>query len=399
MNFMPYPFERLRALLKDSKPQIEGLNLSIGEPGFSAPKSVIDSVKKNAELVRLYPTLQEDLIESQIRFVKQRFKLDLSPTQIIPTFGSREVLFNFPQFVFLENKKTSPVMAFPNPFYQIYEGAQIANNAQAIYMPLTEYNDFKPHLDTKDAKNVDMVILNSPNNPTGQALSLDELAKWVEMALKYDFILINDECYSEVWAKEPPASILQASIKVGNKDFKNVFAINSISKRLSSPGLRSGFIAGDSNILNRYKIFRTYLGISMPLTLQSAAAVAWDEGEYAEVIRKKFVKNLDIASEIFTNCNIFPYTFYLWLKVQDCNEIHLNERRLFNDELFCKELFEKSGHIALPGSYLGRNDGGIGYVRIALSKEPEIMRPALEEIKEFYDIFITNHACVNRKRF
>ncbi|MWV62099.1 succinyldiaminopimelate transaminase [Helicobacter saguini] len=396
MKFMPYPFERLRALLKDSTPKKEGLNLSIGEPGFKAPKSVIDSIKENAELTRFYPTLQEDLIESQIAFVKQRFKLDLSPANIIPTFGSREVLFNFPQFIFLENKKTSPLMAFPNPFYQIYEGAQIANNAQAIYMPLTEYNDYKPYLSDEDAKNVDMVILNSPNNPTGQALSVDELAEWVKMALKFDFILINDECYSEVWTKSAPASILQASIKVGNKDFKNVFAINSISKRLSAPGLRSGFIAGDSKILSSYKVFRTYLGISMPLTLQRAAASGWGDSKYAEIIRQKFAKNLEIASEIFTNCNIFPYTFYLWLKVQDCNEIHLNENQLFNDELFCKELFEKSGHIALPGSYLGRNDGGIGYVRIALSKEPEIMRPALEEIKDFYDGFIKNHKCVNK---
>lgn len=396
MKFMPYPFERLRALLKDSSPKKQGLNLSIGEPGFPSPKNVVDSIKDNADLIRFYPTLQSELEASQLNFIERRYGIKLDSDNLIPTFGSREVLFNFPQFLFLDSKNLSPTMAFPNPFYQIYEGAQIANNARAIYMPLSEYNDFKPYLSDEDAAAADLVILNSPNNPTGQALSIDELSAWVELSLKHNFILINDECYSEVYVDSPPASILEASIKAGNSEFKNIFAINSISKRLSAPGLRSGYIAGDKEILSRYKIFRTYLGISMPLTLQKAATLAWSDDKYAQIVRDKFSKNIALASEIFGDARIFPYTFYLWLKVQDCNEIHLNGNRLFNDEVFCKELYENSGHIVLPGSYLGRNDGGIGYVRIALSKEEAEMRAALLEIKEFYNDFVKTHACVNR---
>ena len=427
MNFMPYPFEKLRNLLKDSVPpdlkdfkedvktrdssdkkdsknakfiESKALNLSIGEPGFDAPNSVLEAIKENAELVRYYPKALDELVHAQIDFVKKRFGVSLADSEIVPTFGSREVLFNFPHFLFLDVlKKDSkkPVMAFPNPFYQIYEGAQIANNAEVIYMPLTEYNDFKPYLSDENLKDVDLVILNSPNNPTGQALNIDELSEWVKLALKHDFILINDECYSEIYADTPPPSLLEASIKAGNKDFKNIFAINSISKRISAPGLRSGFIAGDSRILKKYKIFRTYVGISMPLTLQMASIVAWQELEYAEFIREKFSKNLALAREIFADSVIFPYTFYLWLKVQDCNEIHLNANRLFNDEVFCKELYESTGHIVLPGSYLGRNEGGIGYVRIALIHEPPAMQKALEEIKAFYIDFKKRYKCGEKR--
>ncbi len=395
MRFNPYPFERLRKLLGVQQYNYSNVNLSIGEPGFNPPPSVVESLKENAELIRYYPSLQKDLVISQIDFVKKRFNVSLEENEIIPTFGSREVLFNFPQFIFLDKKKDKPIMSFPNPFYQIYEGVQIANNANVIYMPLNEENHFKPQLSLSDCQKVDMVILNSPNNPTGQTLDIDELARWVELALEYDFILINDECYSEVYVDTRPPSLLEASIKVGNTNFKNVFAINSLSKRLSVPGLRSGFIAGDSSILEKYKIFRTYLGISIPNTIQKASIIAWREYEYAEIIRKKFTQNIAIAQSIFTNSTIFPFTFYLWLKVQDCNEIHLNSNRLFNDEVFARELYEKKGYVVLPGSYLGRNNGGIGYVRVALTKEEDLMKEVLVNLKHFNDNFINIHSCQN----
>ena len=238
--------------------------------------------------------------------------------ELIPTFGSREVLFNFTHFIFTSTickKQNTPTLAFPNPFYQIYEGAQIANHADVIYMPLNEQNDFKPKLLESDLRKVSMVILNSPNNPTGQILNREELMEWAKLALEYDFILVNDECYSEIYKDNAPPSLLEACKAIGNTSFKNSFVINSISKRLSAPGLRSGFIAGDSNILKDYKVFRTYVGISMPLTLQKASIIAWQEDEYAQSIRKKFAKNLEIAQEIFPNTHVYPYTFYLWLCV------------------------------------------------------------------------------------
>lgn len=309
--------------------------------------------------------------------------------ELIPTFGSREVLFNFTHFIFTSDickKQNKPTLSFPNPFYQIYEGAQIANHADAIYMPLNEQNDFKPKLLESDLRKVSMVILNSPNNPTGQILNREELMEWAKLALEYDFILVNDECYSEIYKDNAPPSLLEACKAIGNTSFKNSFVINSISKRLSAPGLRSGFIAGDSNILKDYKVFRTYVGISMPLTLQKASIIAWQEDEYAQSIRKKFAKNLEIAQEIFPNTHVYPYTFYLWLCV--ANTKHKIPKDFTSDMLFTQELYKRSGHKILPGSFLGREKSGMGYVRIALTHEEEVMRKALLDIKECYEDFI-----------
>ena len=253
-------------------------------------------------------------------------------------------------------------------------------------MPLNEQNDFKPKLLESDLRKVSMVILNSPNNPTGQILNREELMEWAKLALEYDFILVNDECYSEIYKDNAPPSLLEACKAIGNTSFKNSFVINSISKRLSAPGLRSGFIAGDSNILKDYKVFRTYVGISMPLTLQKASIIAWQEDEYAESIRKKFAKNLEIAQEIFPHTRVYPYTFYLWLCV--ANTRHKIPKDFTSDMLFTQELYKRSGHKVLPGSFLGREKSGMGYVRIALTHEEDIMRKALLDIKECYEYFI-----------
>lgn len=400
MTFNPYPFEKLRALLESCDTNANktescklhsssGLNLSIGEPAFPSPTKVVQALCDNASLIRYYPTLDSKLPEVQREFFYKRFNIALQEDELIPTFGSREVLFNFTHFIFTSTickKQNTPTLAFPNPFYQIYEGAQIANHADAIYMPLNEQNNFKPKLLESDLKKVSMVILNSPNNPTGQILNREELMEWAKLALEYDFILVNDECYSEIYKDNAPPSLLEACKAIGNTSFKNSFVINSISKRLSAPGLRSGFIAGDSNILKDYKVFRTYVGISMPLTLQKASIIAWQEDEYAESIRKKFAKNLEIAQEIFPHTRVYPYTFYLWLCV--ANTKHKIPKDFTSDMLFTQELYKRSGHKILPGSFLGREKSGMGYVRIALTHEEEVMRKALLDIKECYEDFI-----------
>lgn len=400
MTFNPYPFEKLRALLESCDTNANktescklhsssGLNLSIGEPAFPSPTKVVQALCDNASLIRYYPTLDSKLPEVQREFFYKRFNIALKEDELIPTFGSREVLFNFTHFIFTSTickKQNTPTLAFPNPFYQIYEGAQIANHADVIYMPLNEQNDFKPKLLESDLKKVSMVILNSPNNPTGQILNREELMEWAKLALEYDFILVNDECYSEIYKDNAPPSLLEACKAIGNTSFKNSFVINSISKRLSAPGLRSGFIAGDSNILKDYKVFRTYVGISMPLTLQKASIIAWQEDEYAQSIRKKFAKNLEIAQEIFPNTHVYPYTFYLWLCV--ANTKHKIPKDFTSDMLFTQELYKRSGHKILPGSFLGREKSGMGYVRIALTHEEEVMRKALLDIKECYEDFI-----------
>ena len=253
MNFEKYPFEKLNELLAKIEPnkEFEPVVLTIGEPQFETPLFIQDELKRSSNLLNKYPKTagEKYLKNAQLKFFKRRFGIELNNDELIPTFGTREVLFNFPQFLLFDTK--NPVIAYTNPFYQIYEGAAKMCGAKVLHLNLTKQNDFKPDINDKRLKDANLVIINFPNNPTASTLSLDELKEWVRLALKYDFVLLNDECYSELYSDKKPASLLEASLSAGNETFKNILIINSISKRSSSPGLRSGFIAGDKNILKK----------------------------------------------------------------------------------------------------------------------------------------------------
>ena len=375
MTFEPYPFEKLNNLLKNIIPSSDysPSALTIGEPQFETPKFIQDSLSNNTNLLKKYPKTsgEVNLREAQRTFFKQRFNTQLSDAQIIPTFGTREVLFNFPQFLLFNIE--NPVMAFTNPFYQIYEGASIASRATTIHLNLSEENNFKVDINEDELANCDLVILNFPNNPTSSVLSIDELGLWVNLALKHNFVLLNDECYSEIYTDKPVPSLLEASAHVGNTSFKNVLVINSISKRSSAPGLRNGFIAGDENILREYMKYRTYVGCASPLPLQSAAAAAWLDEEHVASSRKIYKRNFELAKEILGTA-IPEATFYIWLKVDNALD-------------FTIKLYEKYNVKVLPGEFLARENSkgenpGKGFVRIALVENEEKTKDALTRIKE-----------------
>ncbi len=375
MNFEPYPFEKLNNLIENIIPNSNYTPavLTIGEPQFETPDFIQKSLCDNAALLKKYPKTSGEvgLRDSQREFISKRFSVELSDEQIIPTFGTREVLFNFPQFLLFDKKE--PVMAFTNPFYQIYEGAAIASKARVIHLNLNEQNNFKPEIDEEQLSTCDLVILNFPNNPTTSCLTIDELGSWVFLALKHDFVLLNDECYSEIYTGEPVPSLLEASIHVGNTTFKNVLVINSISKRSSAPGLRSGFIAGDEDILKEYMKYRTYIGCASPLPLQSAASDAWSDEIHVEASREIYKKNFKIAKEIL-GTDIPSATFYIWLKVKNPIE-------------FTIKLYQDYNVKVLPGEFLARdNENGVNpgkdFVRIALVENEEKTRSACERIKE-----------------
>ncbi|RXJ67149.1 hypothetical protein CRV08_11195 [Halarcobacter ebronensis] len=375
MNFEKYPFEKLNELLKDIKPNdnYEPSALTIGEPQFETPKFIQNALSKSTSLLKKYPASAglPELKEAMINFVKKRFNVTLKDKQLVTTFGTRESLFNFPQFLLFDKKE--PTIAFTNPFYQIYEGAAIASRAKVIHINLTKQNKFKAKLSDKELEKCDLVILNYPNNPTSAEMTKKELGEWVKKALEFDFVLVNDECYSEIYFDESkkPSSLLEASIEVGNVDFKNVIVMNSISKRSSAPGLRSGFVAGDENILESYMQYRTYVGCASPVPLQKAAAVAWNEDFHVDEFREIYKKNFKIAKEIL---GITPpkATFYIWLEVED-------------DLEFTKNLYKEKNIKVLPGSFLGRNGMGQGYVRIALVENEEKTREILKRLKDFID--------------
>ncbi|MDR1285054.1 MAG: succinyldiaminopimelate transaminase [Campylobacteraceae bacterium] len=370
MDFQPYPFEKLNILLSHVSPKngLKELPLTIGEPQFETPQFIQEALKNNAHLLNKYPKIagEQILRDSQIDFIKKRFSVKLKQNELVTTLGTREALFNLPQFLLFG--KQDPIIAYPNPFYQIYEGAAIASKAKSVYLNLTEENGFKPPIDESVLGKCDLVILNSPSNPTASVMNIDELKIWVELALKHNFILINDECYSEIYTKTPPPSLLEACVGI-NEDFKNILVLNSISKRSCAPSLRSGFVAGDAKLLQGYAKYRTYAGCAAPLPIQLAAAKAWSDELHVEKVRQKYIKNFEIANELLKT-PINEATFYIWFKVQD-------------DEAFAKKLYERKNVKVLPGSYLGRRKAGKGYVRIALVSDEADTREALRRIADF----------------
>ncbi|MGB5868340.1 MAG: succinyldiaminopimelate transaminase [Arcobacteraceae bacterium] len=372
-KFEKYPFERLNELLENITPNsdYELSSLTIGEPQFNTPDFIQDKLKNSTELLNKYPKSSgEDFLKEAMRnFISKRFHVDVSNEQIIPTFGTREVLFNFPQFLLFG--KTDAVIAYPNPFYQIYEGAAIACNAKVIHMDMTKENNYLVNLSVEQMQSADLVILNYPSNPTSATISKEDLALWVQNALKYDFVLINDECYSELYFEEnnKPVTLLEACVAAGNSEFKNCLVLNSISKRSSAPGLRSGFIAGDAEILKEYMNYRTYVGCALPLPLQQAAAVAWNDQSHVEVFRKIYKENFVLAKEIL-GVEMPNATFYIWLEVED-------------ELKFTQELYKEENIKVLPGSFLGRNGIGKNYIRIALVENSEKTKEVLTRLKRF----------------
>lgn len=371
MHFEPYPFEKLNTLLKGITPNsaYPAVTLTIGEPQFETPLFIQNVLKESSSLLNKYPKSsgEEYVSEAQRGFVKKRFGIELKSSELISVFGTKEVLFNFPQY--LLHDTLNPVMAYPNPFYQIYEGAAIAARARVVHLSLTKENAFKPDMTLPELQEAHLIILNFPNNPTTSVLSLEELGEWVKFALKHDIVLLNDECYSELYVGQKPPSLLEASIHVGNTSFKNVLVINSISKRSSAPGLRSGFIAGDETILKGYAQYRTYVGASIPLPLQKASAAAWEDMEHVEFARAQYAKNLRLAHEILGVPSV-EHTFYVWLEVAD-------------DLAFTQKLYQEKNIKVLPGRFLGRDGVGENYVRIALVENSVKTEGILKEIRDF----------------
>lgn len=373
MQFEPYPFEKLNRLLEGIIPNSDfaPLSLTIGEPQFDTPQFIQEALKGSVSMLNKYPkTVGEEYLKaSMLEYNHLRFGLSLREDEIVPTFGTREALFNFPQF--LLHDTSNPVMVFPNPFYQIYEGAAKASRAKVHYLDLEVTNNFLPVIDEEILKDANLVILNSPNNPTGSVMGFEALQEWVKLALKHDFVLLNDECYIDLYTDKPVPSILNASLAVGNKNFKNILALNSISKRSSAPGLRSGFVAGDTAILKQYLEYRTYVGCASPLPLQVAASKAWSNQSHVEVFRRQYATNLALAGEIL-GVRVPEATFYVWLEV--------------GDELaFTTRLYRDYNLKVLPGSFLGRDGAGAGYVRLALVYDEAKTKDALSRVQSLLE--------------
>lgn len=385
-NLKPYPFERLRSLRADIQPPTDGsgIALSIGEPKHQAPQFVLDKLRDSIDRVSVYPSTKgiAPLRESISAWLCNRFKLAAvdAQTQVLPVNGTREALFAIAQCV-ADRSQSSDVILMPNPFYQIYEGAALLAGLQPeLYNTTADTNytpDFEAISDETWAK-TQLVYICTPGNPSGAVISEDTLKSLINKAEKYDFVIASDECYSEIYFDEanPPTGLLQAAQAVGNTAYKRCIVFHSLSKRSNLPGMRSGFVAGDAEILKQFLLYRTYHGCSMSEPTQIASTVAWSDETHVADNRKlyqaKFKAVLGILSPVL-DVKQPDASFYLWP--------HLP----VSDELFTRLVYQQHGISVLPGSYISREiDGfnpGRDHVRIALVPSMDDCLIAAEQIK------------------
>ena len=387
-KLQPYPFEKLAKLKQGiSNSQKEHIALSIGEPKHQTPQIIIDALTSNLSGLAKYPTTRglPELREAIADWCNKRFKLNTSPInaekQVLPVNGTREALFAFAQSVIDRSNNTLVMM--PNPFYQIYEGAAYLAGAQPYFMDCLADNDYLPdfnQVSDETWQRAQLVYICSPGNPTGAVMPIDQLQQLIQLSDKFDFVIASDECYSEIYFDEnsPPPGLLQAAEEMGRKNYKNCIVFHSLSKRSNAPGLRSGFVAGDENIIERFFSYRTYHGCAMPIQHQMASIAAWRDESHVQLNRdlykKKFRDVIDILSSVL-NISQPEAAFYLWVPTP------------VSDETFARDLFDQQNITVLPGSYLSRVNNGINpgqnHVRMALVADYEECILAAQKVKTF----------------
>jgi N-succinyldiaminopimelate aminotransferase len=305
---------------------------------------------------------------------------------VLPVSGTREALFAFVQSVVdtTSVRAAAPVVLMPNPFYQIYEGAALLAGAEPAFMDCLPGNGYLPDLDAVDAatwERCQLLFLCSPGNPTGAVLPEPYLRHALELAARHDFVIASDECYSELYFDEsaPPPGLLQAAWNAGNRGFDRCVVFHSLSKRSSVPGLRSGFVAGDAAVLERFRLYRTYHGCAMPLHTQLASVEAWSDEAHVignrRLYREKFTRVTPvIAAALDRDLAIPAGGFYLWPRVDD-------------DETFTRRLFAQAHVTVLPGRYLARETAsgnpGLDRIRISLVASLDDCDEAARRIGEF----------------
>ena len=388
-----YPFERLARLTAPTPPAatIRPIAMSIGEPRHEPPAMVLEALRANAHQLGTYPTTAgvPELRGACASWLERRFGLtagSVDPaTMVLPVNGTREALFAFVQAALDASREA--LVAMPNPFYQIYEGAALLAGGEPYFLDTTAANGFTPDLAAVPEalwRRCQVLFLCSPGNPTGKVFSRQYLQQALELAERYDFIVAADECYSEIYLDEacPPPGLLEAAQAAGRARFERCIVFHSLSKRSSVPGLRSGFVAGDPAIIAELLLYRTYHGCAMPVPTQLASLVAWQDDAHVvanrRLYREKFERVLPILAPVLP-VEKPEGAFYLWSEVGADGD----------DERFTRELYATQGVLVLPGSYLARDGGqgnpGAGRVRISLVPGVAECIEAAERIRAYLE--------------
>jgi N-succinyldiaminopimelate aminotransferase len=385
-SLQPYPFERLKQLFSTvtPNPAHAPISLGIGEPRHATPQLVLDALAKATAQLAAYPATAglPALRESCVNWMQRRYGLKLdAATQVLPVNGSREALFAFAQTVIDPTREA--VVVCPNPFYQIYEGAALLAGAQTYYAPSDPALNFNVNWDSVPADvwaKTQLLFVCSPGNPTGAVMPMSDWEKLFALSDKYGFVIASDECYSEIYFREEaPLGGLEAATKLGRTDFKNLVAFTSLSKRSNVPGMRSGFVAGDANILKQFLLYRTYHGSAMSGMVQAASVAAWDDEAHVvanrEQYRQKFAAVTPLLEAVM-DVRLPDAGFYLWAAVPGGDDV-----------AFARDLLAQYNVTVLPGSYLAREaqgfNPGAGRIRMALVAETAECLEAAQRIVAF----------------
>lgn len=384
----PYPFEKLRALLAQAKTppaHLAPISLSIGEPKHPTPTFIIEAMQNAMQGLAVYPPTKGD---AQVRgtiadWIARRYGIERPDpeTQVLPAVGSREALFSFAQTIV--DSQAGGWVVCPNPFYQIYEGAALLAGAKPYYINAQPERNFGYDWASVPAsvwEKTQLVYVCSPGNPAGNVLELSEWKVLFELSDTYGFVIAADECYSEIYFDEasPPLGALQAARALGRNDYRNLVSFSSLSKRSNVPGLRSGFIAGDANLLKQFLLYRTYHGSAMSAVVSAASIAAWNDETHVLENRRQYREKFDAVLPILApvlKVEKPQAGFYLWAQTPG------------SDTDFTRDLLGATNVTVLPGSYLAREAHGLNpganRVRMALVATKEQCIEAAERIAGF----------------
>lgn len=389
-QLQPYPFEKLRALFAGITPdsRYRPISLGIGEPKHPTPAFIQTALAEHLDGLAVYPTTvgSEALRHAIAVWLQRRYQLpELNvATQVLPVNGSREALFALAQTVVDASRQ--PIVVCPNPFYQIYEGAAYLAGAQPYFVNANPRRNFAPdygNVPDEVWNRVQLLYVCSPGNPTGAVLTLEDWQELFELSDRHGFVIAADECYSEIYFGDtPPLGSMEAAVRLGRPDYRNLVAFSSLSKRSNLPGMRSGFVAGDASILKKFLLYRTYHGGAMSPTVQSASIAAWNDEQHVienrRKYREKFAKVTPLLKQVM-EVELPDAGFYLWASVSPDMQI--------DDTAFARRLYAEYNVTVLPGSYLARDAHGLNpganRLRMALVAEIEECLEATERIISF----------------
>ncbi|HVG47628.1 MAG TPA: aminotransferase class I/II-fold pyridoxal phosphate-dependent enzyme [Rubellimicrobium sp.] len=376
-----YAFPRLRKLLDAHAPGSDPIPMSIGEPTHPMPPFVGEVIAAHLQDFAKYPVNEgtPGLLGAISAWLGRRYDVDLPLDRLLVLNGTREGLYNVAMALCPETKNgQKPAVLIPNPFYQVYMVAALSVNAEPVFVPATQATGHLPDFEALPSDVLDRTALAyvcSPANPQGAVADRDYWTRLLRLAEKHDFLVLADECYSEVYRDAPPVGVLSVAREIG-ADSERVLAFHSLSKRSNLAGLRSGFVAGGPQAIARMRQLRNYAGAPLPLPLQEVAARAWADESHVAASRALYQEKYRIADDVLGA--VPGYTppqagFFLWLPVPDGEEATV-------------QLWREAGVRVLPGAYLAKDAGqgnpGQGFIRVALVAGADEVRRGLGLIRD-----------------